>query len=319
MTRSIFSTPSAWVHTVRMRSKSPVWCRFFMLLLWLPGGVQAALNVFTCEPEWAALATELGGDRLEIYSATTAQQDPHHIQARPSLIAKARKAELLICTGAELEIGWLPLLLRKAGNARIRPGQPGHFLATEHIELLEKPEKLDRSLGDIHASGNPHVHTDPRNILIIARHLYQRLIEIDQDHADIYTQRFEAFARDWQTAISKWSSQLAVANSAVVVVHHDYWSYLIAWLGLDRIGTLEPLPGVSPSSSHLARVKQLMNQHQAVMIIDTSYMNDRPAKWLFEQTGVPVVTLPATIDYQSGENLYHWFDSLVELIRGHVK
>ena len=280
----------------------------------MPAAVQAAVNVFACEPEWAALASELGGDRLEIYTATTVRQDPHHIQARPSLIARARKADLLVCTGAELESGWLPQLLRKAGNARIQPGQPGHFLAAEHLDLLEIPEKLDRSLGDIHASGNPHVHTDPRNILQVADPLHRRLTELDPEHADIYRQRFDAFTEAWQGAIDRWTQQLAPVKGVAVVVHHNYWSYLVDWTGLDKIATLEPLPGVSPSSGHLARIKQLLKQQQAVMIIDTGYMNDRPAKWLSDQAGIPLVTLPATADFQNNESLYQWFDTLADLI-----
>jgi len=294
-------------------------CRIVLLLLWLPGAAQAALNVFACEPEWAALAKELGGERLEIYSATTARQDPHHIQARPSLIARARKADLLICTGAELEVGWLPLLLRKAGNARIQPGKPGHFLAAEHIEMLEVPVKLDRSLGDIHASGNPHIHTDPRNVMRVAKDLHQRLIEIDPDGVEIYTKRFETFGRDWQLAIDRLGKQSASVNDVDVVVHHDYWSYLIKWLNLNRVATLEPVPGVSPSTSHLAEMKQLLKTQPAEMIIDTNYMNNRPAKWLSDQTGIPVVTLPATVDFNNNETLQQWFTSLVDLIKEPTK
>lgn len=302
-----------------MPFKTAMLCRIVLLLLWLPGTAQAALNVFACEPEWAALAKELGGERLEIYSATTARQDPHHIQARPSLIAKARKADLLICTGAELEVGWLPLLLRKAGNARIQPGKPGHFLAAEYVEMLEVPVKLDRSLGDIHVSGNPHIHTDPRNVMRVARDLHQRLIEIDPDGVEIYTQRFETFGRDWQLAIERLGKQSASVNDVDVVVHHDYWSYLIKWLNLNRVATLEPVPGVSPSTSHLAKIKQLLKTQPAEMIIDTSYMNNRPAKWLSDQTGTPVVTLPATVDFNNNETLQQWFTSLVDLIKEPIK
>ena len=283
------------------------------------GQVQAAINVFTCEPEWAALAKELGGDQLEIYSATTAQQDPHHIQARPSLIAKARKADLLICTGAELETGWLPLLLRKAGNARIQAGQPGHFLAAEHVDMLEVPEKLDRSLGDVHASGNPHIHTDPRNITRVAGQLHKRLIGIDPDNAAIYTKRYMAFEREWSKAINAWSERAVPLKGAKVVVHHDYWSYLIRWLGLDKVATLEPVPGVVPSTRHLSQVKQLLKEQPAVMIIDTNYMNDRPVQWLSKQTGITVVTLPATIDFQGGETLHQWFENIIGLIGEPVK
>ena len=288
----------------------------FVSLLWAYAGMaQATLNVFACEPEWAALAKELGGDRLEIYSATTASQDPHHIQARPSLIAKARKADLMICTGAELEIGWLPLLLRRAGNARIQVGQPGHFLASDYVDMLEVPEKLDRSLGDIHASGNPHIHTDPRNILRIAGPLSQRLEALDPDHAASYQQHFREFESRWQQSIRDWSEHTTTVNGMKIVVHHDFWSYLIDWLQLSKLATLEPVPGVSPSTSHLAKVKQQLKTQQAVMIFNTAYMSDRPVRWLSEQTGLPVVTLPASVDYHNGETLQQWFDRLLDSIR----
>lgn len=299
---------------MRTRSSSTIFWSVFTLLVGLPGTTQAALNVFACEPEWAALAQELGGDRLEIYSATTVRQDPHHIQARPSLIARTRKADLLVCTGAELEVGWLPLLLRRAGNARIQPGQPGHFLAADHVDMLEVPEKLDRSLGDIHASGNPHVHTDPRNILRIAGRLSQRLQALDPDHADSYQQRYKAFETGWQDSIRQWSERARPLKGASIVVHHDFWSYLIDWLDLSRIATLEPVPGVSPSTRHLAEVKQLLQQQPTVMIINTGYMNDRPVQWLSDQMGIPVVTLPATVDFQQGETLQQWFDGLVDAL-----
>lgn len=300
-------------------SRSAILLAGFTILGGISSAAQATLDVFACEPEWAALAKELGGDRLEIYSATTAQQDPHRIQARPSLIAKARKADLLICTGAELEIGWLPLLLRRSGNARIQVGQPGHFLAYEYVDMLEVPEKLDRSLGDLHASGNPHIHTDPRNILRVAEHLSQRLQMLDSEHSASYQQHYREFENKWQQAMRKWNQRAASVSGSKIVVHHDFWSYLITWLGLDKLATLEPVPGVTPSTSHLAQVKQLLKQQQAVMIINTSYMSDRPVHWLSEKTGLPVVTLPATVDYQGGETLHQWFDNLVELVQKPVK
>src|SRR3954469_2670746 len=128
----------------------------------------ANLNVFACEPEWAALAREIGGDKVSVYSATTARQDPHHIEARPSLIARIRSADLVVCSGSQLEIGWLPLLLSQSGNGRIQAGTPGYLEAAPLVPRLEVPKSLDRSLGDVHPGGNPHVHLDPRNIARVA-------------------------------------------------------------------------------------------------------------------------------------------------------
>ncbi|MBI2509038.1 MAG: zinc ABC transporter substrate-binding protein, partial [Betaproteobacteria bacterium] len=147
--------------------------RIFMLLIgftvWLAAQpALAALNIFACEPEWGALAKELAGDKASIYVATTALQDPHRIEARPSLIARARSADLMVCTGAELEVGWLPLVQAQSGNPAIQSGRPGYFEAARESVLIEIPQRLDRSQGDVHAAGNPHVHLDPANIARVA-------------------------------------------------------------------------------------------------------------------------------------------------------
>ena len=157
----------------------------------------AAVEVLACEPEWAALATEIGGKLVNAESATTPQQDPHYIQARPSLIAKVRRAQLVVCTGADLEVGWLPLLLRQGGNAAVQPGQPGFLNAADFVELLEKPSSVDRSLGDVHPYGNPHIQTDPRNIAKVAAALADRLAMLDGANAATYKQRYEDFAQRW--------------------------------------------------------------------------------------------------------------------------
>lgn len=284
---------------------------YFVLLMIVFSNVQADINVFACEPEWAALAQELGGDKLSIYSATTYMQDPHHIQARPSLIAKARRADLLVCSGAELEVGWLPLLLRKSGNAEIQKNQPGNFSAADFVEKYDVPESLDRSMGDVHAEGNPHVHTSPENILLVAAALQKRLSEIDPDNADYYQQRYQTFERQWKQSIAQWRQQIDFLRGASIVTHHRYWTYLNRWIGLRVLATLEPIPGVSPSSSHLAKLKKQLENKKIRMIIHVTYVSDRPSQWLAEQTGAPVIALPATVDFQGGQTLSQWFDEVI--------
>jgi zinc/manganese transport system substrate-binding protein len=282
----------------------------FCILLF-SNSAQAALNVFACEPEWAALAKAIGGDRLTVYSATTAMQDPHHIQARPGLIAKARRADLLVCSGAELEIGWLPLLLRKSGNADVQPGRPGNFAAADYVEKIGVPEKLDRRLGDVHAEGNPHIHTSPENILPVAVALHQRISELDPDNADYYRSQYAAFEKNWRQKLQQWQQQAASLQGVKIVTHHNYWTYLNHWSGMNVLATLEPVPGVSPSSSHLAKLKKQLSQQEIKMIIHVAYVSDRPSQWLSEQTGAPVVVLPATVDYQDGQTLSQWFDEVM--------
>src|SRR6266513_3696368 len=143
----------------------------------------AALSIFATVPEWGALASEIGGDKVKVYTATNALQDPHHVEAKPSLIARARGADLVVATGAELEIGWLPLVTQQAGNPKVQAGKPGYFEAASFVTILDKPARLDRAEGDVHAAGDPHIQTDPRNIARVAGALSARLAELDPENA----------------------------------------------------------------------------------------------------------------------------------------
>src|SRR5471030_2889176 len=212
----------------------------------------AAVNVFVCEPEWGSLAKEIGGERINVYSATTALQDPHRLEARPSLIARVRSADLVVCSGSELEVGWLPLLLTQSGNSKIQPGTPGLLETSQFVSRLEIPKVLDRSLGDIHPAGNPHIHLDQRNIAKVAEVLRDRLTQIDFANADLYKSRTAAFLQRWGEAIRRWESQAAPLKGMTVVVYHKDLSYLNEWLGLREIGSLEPKPGIPATTAHLA-------------------------------------------------------------------
>jgi len=256
---------------------------------------QAKLKVFACEPEWKALAETIGGEQVKVTSATTAFQDPHHIEARPSLIAKTRRADLLICTGSELEIGWLPLLLRQSGNPQIQAGKPGYFMASEQVERIEVPEQMDRSMGDIHASGNPHVHLDPHRLLSIAEKLSQRLQLIDQKNAPFYQQQFANFRAKWLESVQSWEKQSATLAGKKVVVYHKNWSYLLAWLGIEAVADLEPKPGIPPTSSHLISLLQVAESEQPEAILIAAYQGDKGARWLSEKSGIPMLTLPFTV------------------------
>lgn len=291
-----------------------------LALRWLAGaGLLVASNallaqvaVLACEPEWAALAQSLGGDQVKVYSATTALQDPHKIQARPSLIAQARQADLLVCTGAELEIGWLPVLLRKSGNTAIQFGAPGYFMAADHVQLLGKPTRLDRSEGDVHAAGNPHIQTDPRRIAKVADQLAATLAAIDGEHAAFYRERLADFRARWQQAIQSWEIRAQPLRGLNVVVYHDSWPYLSDWLGLHRIATIEPKPGVPPSSKYLAELVAQLQSQPIGLILRATYQDDRPASWLAEKTGIPVLAVDqSVVDPEAPDALFKWFDGLV--------
>lgn len=282
-------------------------------LLWLPLSAHAALNVFACEPEWASLARELGGDDVRVYAATTAFQDPHRIEARPSLIAQMRRADLVICTGAELEIGWLPVLLREAGNARVQPGQPGYVEAARWVTLIDKPAIVDRSAGDVHADGNPHIHTDPRNILRVSEALTARLAEIDPANATAYRTRSQSFNARWRAAIARWESRAAPLRNLPVAVQHKSFSYLLGWLGLREVAILEPKPGVEPSVAHLARVAAQLQTTPASMVLRAAYQSARPADWLARRAGIPALALPYTVGGSDrASDLFGLFDDTLD-------
>lgn len=288
--------------------------RIFLLalLLFFYGAASAAVNVFACEPEWAALAQELGGDKVAVTSATTARQDPHHIEARPSLIARMRSADLVICSGSQLEIGWLPLLLSQSGNARVQPGTPGYLEASTLVTRLEAPSRVDRSLGDVHPGGNPHIQTDPRNIARVAAVLAERLAQLDAPHAASYRSGAESFARRWQEAIARWEREAAPLKGASLVEHHKDFTYLIAWLGLREVGNLEPLPGIPPTTAHLAELVDQMKREPAKMIVYSSYNDPRAAEFLSQRTGVPKVMLPFTVGgSERAKDLFGYFDDVI--------
>jgi len=178
-------------------------------LLFIQSAAHAALKVFACEPEWAALAAALGVDSADIYSATNALQDPHQVQARPSLIAQARKADLMICSGAELEIGWLPQVQRQAANPKVQASAPGFFEAANFVSRLEIPTSIDRAQGDVHPGGNPHIQTDPNNIQRVAEALSGKLAELDPSNAARYHSQWSEFDARWRKAIAHWDDMLS--------------------------------------------------------------------------------------------------------------
>jgi zinc/manganese transport system substrate-binding protein len=281
---------------------------------------QANLNVFACEPEWAALAREIGGDKVSVYAATTARQDPHHIEARPSLIARVRSADLVICSGSELEVGWLPLLLTQAGNARVQRGTPGYLEASQFVSRLEVPKTVDRAMGDVHPAGNPHIQFDPGNIAKVGAALTARMTELDHANAAFYTARAAEFVKRWDAASLRWRQRGAALRDVPVLVHHKAFSYLLAWLNMREVGSLEPLPGIPPSTSHLAELVDQMKRSPAKLILYSSYDDPRAAQFLSQHTGIPSVMLPFTVGgTDKAKDLFGFFDDVLDHLLAAVK
>jgi zinc/manganese transport system substrate-binding protein len=268
---------------------------FALLLVVFALPAFATLNIFATVPEWAALAKEIGGSRVTVYAATTGLQDPHRIDAKPSLIAKARSANLVVATGAELEIGWLPVVLRESGNRNIQPGVPGYFEAASVVAMLDVPKVLDRAHGDVHAGGNPHIQTDPRNIQKVADALAARMIELDPAEAMAYRTGLQEFAAKWRTALLRWEKEAAPLKGVPVLVQHAAFPYMNQWLGLKEVATLEPKPGIEPSAAYLSEIVARQKNEPARMVLRPAYQHDGPSRWVAERAKIPAVVLPFTV------------------------
>jgi zinc/manganese transport system substrate-binding protein len=290
-----------------------------LVVLFAAPAAEAKIRVFACEPEWGALATELAGDAADVDVATTALQDVHQIEAKPSLIAKVRRADLVACTGAELEAGWLPQLLRQAGNAKVASG-PGLFLAAAQVTTLEKPAVLDRAAGDVHPQGNPHIQMDPYRMLKVAKALSARLAQVDAGNAPAYATRLAAFEGRWNAAIKRWEAKAAPLKGQRVVVQHNSWVYLTKWLGLEQVGSLEAKPGVPPTSAHLASMVATVKEKKPFAVLRAAYQDPKASKWLSDRTGVPAVALPFTVGADAkSQDLFALFDSTIDALLGAEK
>ena len=282
----------------------------------LPLTALADLRVFTCEPELEALVKELGGEKVSVSVATHAKQDVHHIQARPSLINKVRRADMVVCTGASLEIGWLPVLLKKGANPKVQV-EPGLFMAAEQVELLGAGAVADRSQGDVHPEGNPHAFQDPYRMLSIAEKLAERLALVDADNKAYYLERLSDFKGRWLAAIATWEAKALPLKGQSVVVHHKSWEYFLNWLKIDIAASIEPLPGIPPTTSHLSQLVTQMKATPAYAIIRAPSTTKKGSTWLAKKTGVCAIELAYTVGgSKRASDLFTLFDSMIDQLLG---
>jgi zinc/manganese transport system substrate-binding protein len=282
------------------------------LLLAATGASAApALTVFACEPEWAALTRVLAPE-ARLHVATHAGQDPHHIEARPALIAQLRSADLAVCTGAALESGWLPVLQQRAGNARARDV----FYAADYVELIDpQPGAIGTPwAGDVHAQGNPHLHTDPYKLLEVAHALAQRLQHERPAQRAAIAERLRAFETQWRARIAQWERQAAPLRGRTVAAQHTTFGYLWRWLGMRQVADLEPRPGMAPTPGHLQRLLEGLRRDPPLAVVVAGYHDARAGHWLTGQlsTAAPLLVLPATVqDQADADALVRWMDELV--------
>lgn len=274
-------------------------------------GASQALTVFACEPEWAALVQQLA-PQAQVSSATHARQDPHHIEARPSLIAALRRADLAVCTGASLEAGWLPMLQQRAGNARVQDGASGMFYAADHVTLIDPRPPGTPFDGDVHAEGNPHVHLDPERLLAVAQALSQRLQQLEPSSRAEHAARWQSFEQDWRQRMAGWRQRAAPLRGTQVAAQHTTYAYLWHWLGMRQAADLEPKPGMPPTPGHLQRVLEATRAAPPRAVVVSLYQDARPAQWLAQQLGggTRVLQLPSTVSDEAPD-LAALFDLLI--------
>src|SRR3954462_5121734 len=282
-------------------------------LAFVPSLVTAQLRVVATTPDLAAVAKEIGGDRVNVVALAKPTEDPHFVDAKPSFIVTLNRADALIEGGAELELGWLPPLLENARNGKIGAGAPGRIVASEGIRLLEVPTSFDRSKGDIHSLGNPHFMIDPVNVKIVARNIANHFSQIDPKNAATYSGNLGRFNTRLDAKYADWQKQLAPYRGAKIVTYHRDFVYLAQRFGLNVVDELEPKPGIAPSPAHLAQVIGEMKTNNAKVILVQPFQNRKTAETVSRQTGATVNDAPQQPGTKG--NTTTWFDNMDNLVR----
>lgn len=290
-------------------------------LLAAPGPASAALRVVTTTEGLAALAREVGADRVAVTSLSRGVQDPHFVDANPMLAVKLRDADLLVDVGLELEIGWLPPLVNQSRNAAIQPGGARRLSAANFIRVLDVPTGVvDRSRGDLHPGGNPHFLYDPRRGLLVARAIAIRLAELDPAGAAGYQARAAAFTARLEAAMARWKAQLAPLQGRKIFIHHRTLTYFLDWSGLVSAGEMEPRPGTPPSSSHLADLVALGRKEGIKACVVENYLDSKSDELVARLIGGTVVRIPGDVGGDPTAATYEaWLDLLVKRISAAVK
>jgi zinc/manganese transport system substrate-binding protein len=273
------------------------------------------INIFTCEPEWAILLQEIVKDKANIDSAIYGNQNPHFIQAKPSLIAKVKNSNMLVCTGAELEIGWLPMLIEKSAYKK------SVVYVSNYVKMLDIPSKdeIDRKNGDVHPFGNPHIHLHPENIKAIASALLEKLKEVDSLNYDFYKKNHDEFIKKWDEKILKLKDKYKVLNGVNIVFHHKDFDYLIAWLKINKVAYLEEKAGVSPSAVYLRSIVDKIKNEKTKLIIRAPYSDKDASLFISNKTGIKNIVVPYSMDYDGKNTIFDLYDNILNAIEEGLK
>ncbi len=274
------------------------------------------LNIITSTTDMAALAQEVGGDRINVESLAKGYQDPHFVEPKPSFLLKLRQADLLISVGLQLEIGWLPPLITQSGNPRIQVGANGYLDASQFAEILEIPTGVvTRAMGDVHPLGNPHYWLDPDNGRRIARGIAQKLGELDAADNSYFQERFQDFDKRLSAAEQKWDSEMAPYRGRKLVTYHNSFPNFAKHFHLDVIGFVEPRPGIPPTPSHTIDLIGLMKRENCKLVLVEPYFDLKTPNSIGSATGAKVVVyLPSVGGEKQVTNYFELFDYDIGLI-----
>ncbi len=282
-----------------------------------PQRAGAKLRVIATTSDVAAVLEAVGGERIDLTTLAKGYMNPHYLEAKPSYVAKLRRADALAYNGLQLEIGWLPLILEGARNRKIVVGAAGHVQMSRGLEILEIPEgAVTREMGDIHPEGNPHYTLDPRNVVRMARTAEEVLSQIDPDGAATYAKNRAAFASDMQTAIARWEERMRPYRGGEVVCYHKQWEYLLHWLGIEPVAYVESKPGIPASPRHLEQLARMMKERRIPVLLASSFDgNIEHLNRLAAGAGTRVLVLPAAVGGEEGlETPLAYFDFIVDTL-----
>jgi len=284
-----------------------------LFLLLLPLALFAKLNVAVSYPYIGAIVKEVAQEKVKITVLAKGDWDPHFVVPKPSLIAKLRRSDALIMNGGQLEIGWLPPLISRAANTKVQPNAPSFLNLSHYVQMIQVPVSVDRSLGDVHPAGNPHYHLDPNNILILARSVSAFLIKLDAPNKEVYEKNLSAFSKKWEKNIVRWKQEMANKKGMKIIQFHDNLAYFNKAYGLLSIATIEPLPGIPPSSKHILKLIALIKDQKPTCILHDVYHSTKTAKYIQNKTGIKIILMPHDLQSQEGiDSLETLFNHLVK-------
>ncbi|SFV60593.1 Zinc ABC transporter, periplasmic-binding protein ZnuA [hydrothermal vent metagenome] len=273
----------------------------------------ARMNVVTSYPYLGKIVKAVGGKNVKVKVLASAKFDPHFVIPKPSLIPAIARADMLVANGAGLEIGWLPPLLKRANNPKVRIGTEGFVDVSRAIHLIDKPKAVSRAYGDVHPEGNPHFDTDPHNVLPIAHYIVTKLSQLDEAHASEYAQNFSRFSAHWKTYLRTFDSQMRHCKGKKVVQYHELYNYLLKRFGIKPVATIEPLPGIAPSSRHTMELISKMKKEHIGTILQDPYHEKKTAKFIAAKTGAKVIILPHDVGAVSGTGtLESFYNTIAE-------